>query len=148
MRIIICFLAGLAFGFSAKAQNMQGLVKGKLMTDDGKPAAFVTVYLKDTKMKVISKEDGTYEFDNIPDGNYVVIASFVGMQTQSESVSIQGGEVKVIDFKLKESAEELQEVIVSAGRSINDRTTSIGKFPLPVKGNSTKRSGYRRIRDA
>jgi iron complex outermembrane receptor protein len=133
MRIIICFLTGLVFGFSAKAQNVQGLVKGKLMTDDGKPAAFVTLYLKDTKMKVISQEDGTYEFRNVPDGNYIVIASFVGMQTQSESVSIQGGETKAVDFKLKESAEELQEVIVSAGRSINDRTTSIGKLPVAVK---------------
>jgi len=133
MRIIICFLTGLVLVFSAKAQNTQGLVKGKLVTDDEKPAAYVTLYLKDTRMKVISKEDGTYEFRNVPDGNYVVIASFVGLQTQSQTVSIHGGETKLIDFKLKENAEELQEVIVSAHSSINDRNTSVSKLRVPVK---------------
>ena len=133
MRIIICLLTATIFSFSIKAQTEQGTVKGKLTTDDGKPAAFVTVYLKDTKLKVISDEHGVYEFRRVPKGNYMVIASFIGMQTQSQNVSINEGETKVVDIKLKENSEELEEVIVSAGRSMNSRTTSIGKLLVPVR---------------
>jgi len=130
---MICLLAATIFSFSIKAQTGQGTVKGKLTTDDGKPAAFVAVYLKDTKLKVTSNEQGVYEFRRVPKGNYMVIASFIGMQTQSQNVSINEGETKVVDIKLKENSEELEEVIVSAGRSMNSRTTSIGKLLVPVR---------------
>ena len=109
MRLLICILATLVLSISLKAQSGQGTVKGKLITDDGKPAAFVTVFLKDTRLKVLSNEEGNYVFNNIADGNYTVMASFVGLQTQSFPVSLANGETKIIDFKLKENAEELQE---------------------------------------
>ena len=104
MRLLICILATLVLSISLKAQSGQGTVKGKLITDDGKPAAFVTVFLKDTRLKVLSNEEGNYVFNNIADGNYTVMASFVGLQTQSFPVSLANGETKIIDFKLKENA--------------------------------------------
>jgi len=133
MRVVLCLLAAIIVSFSVKAQNGQGSVKGRLITDDGKPAGYVTLYLKDTKMKVISNEEGYYAFNNVADGDYIVIASFVGLQTQTQKVSIHNGETQVADFKLKENSQELQEVIVSTGKSLNERVTSIGKLPVPVR---------------
>ena len=76
MRIALCFLTGILFSFSATAQ---GIIKGRLITEDNQPAAYVTLYLKDTKQKTLSNEDGYYSFSNVPQGNYVVITSFVGL---------------------------------------------------------------------
>jgi iron complex outermembrane receptor protein len=130
MRIALCFLTGILFSFSATAQ---GIIKGRLITEDDQPAAYVTLYLKDTKRKTLSNEDGYYSFSNVPQGNYVVITSFVGLQSKSQAVSLKEGEVKIVDLKLNENSNELKEVIVSTGRSLNDRKASIGKMPVTLR---------------
>lgn len=133
MRLALCFVIGLVFSFSVKAQVEQGVIKGRLITEDDQPAGYVTLYLKDTKQKTLSNDDGYYIFTNVPEGNYVVITSFVGLQSKSQGVSIKQGETKIIDFKLKENSQELQEVIVSTGKSLNDRKASIGKLPVALR---------------
>ncbi|MEP7318711.1 MAG: TonB-dependent siderophore receptor, partial [Panacibacter sp.] len=133
MRVMTGLLAAIIFSFSAIAQNGQGVVKGRLTTDDGKPAAYVTLFLKDTKMKVISDDEGFYIFNHVSDGNYIVITSFVGLQTQSQKISVHNGETQVVDLKLKENLQELKEVIVSTGKSLNERTASIGKLPVALR---------------
>jgi len=133
MRIALCFVIGLVFSFSIKAQVAQGVIKGRLITEDDQPAGYVTLYLKDTKQKTLSNDDGYYIFTNVPEGNYTVITSFVGLQSKSQGVSIKPGETKIIDFKLKENSQELQEVIVSTGKSLNDRKASIGKMPVALR---------------
>ncbi len=117
----------------AYAQNGNGIVKGKLVTDDGKPAAYVSLFLKDTRLKVSSNEAGEYVFEHVPNGHYTVIASYVGLQTQTVNIEVINGETKVVNFKLRESADELQEVIVTASRGQNNRVVSVGKLDVPAR---------------
>ena len=90
-------------------------------------------FLKDTRLKVLSDEKGNYVFSNVEDGRYSVIAAHVGLQTQSVEIAVANGETKNIDFTLKESAEELQEVIVTGTRGPNNRTTNLGKLPVMTR---------------
>ncbi|HNP24339.1 MAG TPA: TonB-dependent receptor [Panacibacter sp.] len=133
MKIVTCVILAMFCSFSVNAQAGHGTVKGKLTTVDGKPAAFVTVFLKDTRLKVLSDEKGNYVFSNVEDGRYSVIAAHVGLQTQSVEIAVANGETKNIDFTLKESAEELQEVIVTGTRGPNNRTTNLGKLPVMTR---------------
>src|SRR5436190_4765756 len=121
MRKISCGLVLSLIFHAAIAQNVQGEIKGRLLTQDGKAAAFVTLFLKDTKLKTISNEGGYYAFHNIPAGNYTVITSYVGLQSQSHPLELQQGETRVVDFKLKEDSLELHEVVVFTGKSYNER---------------------------
>lgn len=111
----------------------EGKISGVLTTQDGKPAEAVTILLKDTKLKTFSDENGNYSFSNIPAGNYVLITSFVGTLSQSVPVSLAEQEQKVINFKLKENAEQLKEVIIASGASMNQRNMGIGKLPISIK---------------
>ena len=134
MRILIySLLATLIFCTATAQQPATGEISGKLLTQDGKPAAYVTIFLKDTKLKTISNEDGVYAFHKVPAGNYILITSFVGLESQSKPLIMADGENKVIDFNLKESSVELQEVIVATGKSFNERNTSIGKMPVALR---------------
>ena len=80
---------------------------------------------------------GNYVFSNVEDNRYSVIAAHVGLQTQSVEIAVANGETKNIDFTLKESAEELQEVIVTGTRA-NNRTTNLGKLPVMTRENPAK----------
>lgn len=133
MKSLIVILAALLLCLHLNAQNGKGTVRGRLTTGDGKPASSVTIFLKDTRLKVLSDEKGNYVFRNVSDGDYTLIASMVGLLPQSYTITVANGETKIIDFKLKENSGELQEVIVTAANGQNDRVTGIGKLPVAAR---------------
>ena len=71
------------------AQQTGGVVRGKVTTVDNKPAAMVTVVVKNTKKSALSGDDGTFTLRNMQPGNYELEISLVGYETASQEVSVR-----------------------------------------------------------
>jgi iron complex outermembrane receptor protein len=112
--ITILVLGGLSYTFG---QAKTGSLSGVITTTDGKPAANVSVVLKNTSRGAISASDGTFAIKKIPAGNYSAEISLVGFTTQTRDVSIEAGKASTINFTLSLSAAELLEVTVRAEKS-------------------------------
>src|SRR5215203_1027284 len=106
------------------------VLKGIVRTSDGKPAAFVNVQLKETKQGTMTNDFGEYFFYNVPQGKYNVIVSYVGLKTIQSEIEIKKGEVATYDFVLVENKNELEEIIVRASHTINEKSSSIGKINI------------------
>lgn len=125
----ICLLmTALFLTFSATAQD--GQISGFVKTSDGVAAEQVNVQLKELKKTTSSREDGAYRLTNIPQGNYTLIISFVGLKTIQKPVSVKAGETINLDFTLVENRSELAEIVVAANHSVNKRPVSIGKMAI------------------
>jgi iron complex outermembrane recepter protein len=113
-------------------------ITGHITTNDGKTAAFVNVILEGTNKGATADENGYYEISNIKAGNYIVSATFVGLETQSQKVQITDGTsreyreggVFELNFILKTNSQQLSEVIVRGQQNINDKPVSIGKIAI------------------
>ncbi len=105
-------------------------LKGVVRTSDGKPAAFVNVQLKETKQGTMTNDFGEYYFYNVSEGKYTIVVSFVGLKTIQSEIEIKKGEVATYDFVLIENKNELEEIIVKASHTINERSSSIGKMNI------------------
>ncbi len=97
-------------------KKRSGSVKGVVKTSDGKPAEYVTVTIKDIAGATVD-QDGDYQLKNIPDGNYMVKASFVGLETQTREVRVEAGQTVNADFILSENGQQLNEVMVKGTRA-------------------------------
>lgn len=118
--IIICH-------FHALAQT--GTISGKV-TEQGHPVAYASIVLKGTSLADVTDEAGIYTISNVPFGNYTVTTSVVGFEPQSRGVSLSANNQTVtIDFNLKESVSELQEVVISGTMKEVSRMDS----PVPVE---------------
>src|SRR4026208_2408880 len=106
----------LVLAMSSRAQH--GQVTGIIRTSDNKPAGQVNVQLKEIRKGTVSADNGTYTLSNIPEGTYTILVSFVGLQTIKKSVAVKSGETYNLDFDLVENENQLQEIVVSANRSI------------------------------
>lgn len=109
------------------AQN-QGSIGGTVTTADGSPAEFVNVTLKGTSRGAIADRKGKFVIAPVPAGTYTVVASFVGLETQEQQVEVLSGKRATIDFTLKESAQQLDEIIVAETRgvyTINEPSSSL-----------------------
>lgn len=102
----------------ALAQN-QLRIRGKVTDQSGAPLPGVTVTIEGTTRGVITDTDGTYSID-CKAGEKLVF-SFVGMETQIIALTNQ----TVIDVKLLEKTEELEDVTVMAfGRAKKESVVS------------------------
>lgn len=87
--------------------NNQKKVTGTIKDEQGMPLPGVSVLVDETTVGVITNTNGNYSI-TLPAGKTVLIFSFIGYQTQR--VSVEGK--NVINLELKQSTEELEEVVV------------------------------------
>lgn len=94
-----------------------GNIEGSVMTKDGKPAEFVNMIVTGTQKGAIVGEQGTFIIEGVKAGTHNLVASFVGLATQSKSVVVEAGKTIKINYVLSENSKELTEVVVTANPS-------------------------------
>jgi len=131
---IACFLALVLNVDTALAQKpASGAVKGTIKTSDGKAAEFVNVLIKETNQVAITNKNGNFTIRNVKPGNYIMVASFVGLNTQSQQVTVTEDNITVADFTLTENKQRLNEIHINGRKSnkfLRKETDDIAKLPL------------------
>jgi iron complex outermembrane receptor protein len=124
------FLLALVLYFvAAKAFAQNGTISGSVRTSDGEPVELVTVNVKGTAKGALTDRNGKYQIRNIQPGLHRLIASYIGLEKQEQTLEVTAGGITTLDFTLKESSAQLQEVIVSA-RNLNRENVIVAKIPL------------------
>src|SRR5687767_13830182 len=98
-RVILIF--AVIFPLGAFAQTT-GSVQGTITTSDGTAAEYVTVSIKGTSKGAVADQEGFFEIKNLSPGTYTLVASFLGLEGQTQSLEIKAGEVSTVNFTLKE----------------------------------------------
>ncbi|WP_266367857.1 TonB-dependent siderophore receptor [Tellurirhabdus rosea] len=130
--LLSCFLLVLtAFtSFANDDDAPGGSIRGKVITVDGQPAAYVNVILKNTNRGTVTAEDGSYLLKGLKEGQYTVVVSFVGMQDSEVSVAVGAGQTVEANISLQENARQLTEVMIRGRRNINEEPVTIGKIAI------------------
>ncbi len=120
----------IVFLLSFSLLNAQtGIIKGTVTTSDGKPADLVNITVEKTDRGTIVNQKGHYTLDKIPTGTYILTASFMGLVTQTATVTVHPGKATTVDFVLVEDEKFLQSVIV-AGQANKRASATVSKMPL------------------
>ena len=110
--------------FVGQAQNKSSNIKGRVVDGQQSPIAAASVSLlkaKDSsvvKMTVSSKE-GDYQFENLPNGGYLLLVSAIGhASTYSKLLEANGSEISVETFVLATQSKDLKAVTVAARKPL------------------------------
>lgn len=94
-------------------------IRGKVIDEKGAPLFGVTVYLNNNQ-GASTEENGSYEIKNVVPGSYNITASYVGFTSQTKfNIIIKSKGNPAFNFTLIESAEELDEVVISNENKIS-----------------------------
>ena len=107
---IMVFLLTNAIAYSQNV-NLSGFVKD---ASSGDPLVGANVYIVGTSLGTASNEKGFYKLPNISEGTYIVRAEYIGYMMMEDSVEIIGGSDVALDFNLKYTMIEGEEVTVTA----------------------------------
>lgn len=101
--IVLLFSVGTTF-----AQSISGNVKDQA----GIPLPGVNVILDGTTKGAVTDFDGNYTISNVEDGNYSLIATFIGYAKTKQSVTLAGSDI-TINIIMEEDSQSLDEIIVT-----------------------------------
>lgn len=95
------------------AQN--GTLRGTVIDDaTGEAIMFANVFVNELSTGTTTDLDGAYSYD-LPVGTYTVTFSYLGYaDLPVQQVVIQAGKVNLLDIRMKEETELLEEVVVTA----------------------------------
>ncbi len=112
------------FATTIFAQNtLSGIITDHATKD---PLVGVTLVLTDLKRSAATNALGQFQFKGLPTGNFLVEVRYVGYQTRTERVSVNGD--TRLDFRLQDAVTEISEVVVTG----TTHATELRKHPIAV----------------
>jgi len=128
----------LCFAFIANAQEYS--LKGVTMNESNETVEAVTCILQRTNdslwMKTtITDTQGTFEFNNISNGEYILILQHMAYEKENHLISIQNADIDSPPYVLLSLSKELNEIVVSGERPIvkSEAGKLIYDVPMLVK---------------
>ncbi len=112
-------IAAILLSVAAVAQNTT--IKGTVTFSDNTPVIGANVILKGSSRGAATDVKGRYELKNVNPGNYSIVVSFVGYESQEKPVTaIQGNNIEE-NFVFTETTKELDEITVSASSILGSK---------------------------
>ncbi len=112
MKHLVLFL--LAIYSSLSMAQTTGDIYGTVIDEKNIPIPGASVFLENTSKGAQTDIDGKYLITNIEPGSYNLIVSYLGYETQTKfNIIVKSKGNPAYNFVLKESAESLDEVVIS-----------------------------------
>ncbi|MFA5032090.1 MAG: TonB-dependent receptor [bacterium] len=112
-KVMLCLLLfSVAVTLSAQTTKITGKV---IDSDTWKPLICANIIIEGTGMGAFTDNKGNFSM-NIEPGKYNITASMIGYKTEKLEIVISEGENTLPDIKLKTTALQMQEVVVTASR--------------------------------
>ena len=120
----VLFLVLLCFSLGTFAQSIT--IKGKITSIEGDPLPGAFILQKGTKNGTSTDFDGNYELKLLPNQSKILIFSYLGYKNTEKTV----GGLKVINVKLVEESQSLEEIVVIGygSKKRKDVTGAIGSI--------------------
>nr|WP_321243620.1 outer membrane beta-barrel family protein [uncultured Psychroserpens sp.] len=148
-QLCICLFTIISFAQPPKLDLRDGQVSGRVIDAKlNEPLPYVNIVIKDASNQIITggitKDNGTFEIEKIPEGKITVSIQYIGYKTISKPVTIGKNNYKVNlgDIKLEEDLASLDEVTVIAEVStiqqkVDRKVITIGK-DLAASGTASE----------
>jgi iron complex outermembrane receptor protein len=100
----------------AQADVKPGTITGTITTADGQTVPGVTISLKGDGVNAgtVTNDAGKFTFNKIKPGSYIIKATFVGLAPEEKNIELVDGQRAVVNFMLRENANQIGEVLISA----------------------------------
>lgn len=143
-----CFVLLVTFGF---AQN--GTISGTVTdSKSGETVVGANVVIQGTTVGSPTDIDGKFTIQNVKPGTYNLSVTFVTYKAHTiPDVVVEGGKITTIQVQMQEDVSELQEVVITGTREINNDLSliqAIKESKLVVSGISAEQISRSQDRDA
>ncbi len=150
------YLVTVLFLLTVAGYSQKGIVSGKILDgEDHLPLPGAMVQISGQNKYTISDYNGSFEFLNAQEGSFEIQVKYMGYTSVSQNILIIKGTNTVVNFNLKASGTELNEVVIGdalkgQAKALNQQKNNnnisnvissdqVGRFPDANVGDALKR---------
>lgn len=115
--------------FTVFAQNKNGTganIVGHVISEStSQPIPYVNISLKGTTLWAQTDTTGHYKMNNLPVGQYQLVANLIGYKTIEKEVTIEKGKTIEVNFTLEQDVVMLNSIVVSANKNETNRNEAV-----------------------
>ena len=114
------FISALSF-----AQNT-GSISGNLLDfeSNNEPLMFAKVLIKETGAEMLSDDKGFFKFENLEDGEYTLVSSFVGYETKESKITLASNKTATLNITLEPSTISLEDLVFAVASVEKPQTST------------------------
>lgn len=116
---IACFILSLFLSFAATAQNRAGRLSGRVVDENDRPLAGVSVSLLGRQSGVITSDSGIFHIRTPANKAFAIVFSFTGYRPVQRNFNLSENEDEFVVVALQHQQSELETVVVT------DRNTTV-----------------------
>ena len=125
LRTLIITLSLIIHFQNSYASDGVSSLSGKVIgSEDKSPLISCLVKIHGLEKQTVTNENGDYSFNEVPCGDYVVEASYMGYIPQKFNIKIDKKEGRILNFKLNPDAFMLEQVVVTSSKTETKRRES------------------------
>jgi TonB-dependent starch-binding outer membrane protein SusC len=126
-----CWLFATVFAIAAvpalAVAQEQGTVAGTAVdAATQRPLAGVQISIVGTRFGTLTSQEGRFVITNVPAGSHEVRATLIGYARGSQQVTLSAGETVTVNFSLRETAIELEGIVVNPITGREERRRELG----------------------
>ncbi len=115
-----------------------GSISGKVIdAKSGDPLPGANVLVQGLEIGTATNVDGEYTIDRVPVGMRAVVARFIGFKTNIKQVAVSGGTVAELNFDMKETPLQLDQVVVT-GTGVASEKYKLGNTVATINVDALK----------
>ena len=124
MKQIIVTIAFLISAFTF-AQNT-GSISGSLLDieSNNEPLIMAKVLIVETGAEVMSDKNGVFKFENLAEGTYTLVSSFIGYETKQYETKVISNKATTIKLHLGASTISLDDLMLTLSASADKKEAS------------------------
>jgi iron complex outermembrane receptor protein len=133
MKLLMLFGLSCSLIISFAQKNETGIIRGNVITSDGKAAESVSILFKNTTRGTITDETGNFEFRKIRPGKHVLVLSLSGFSQKEINVEVKEDDTTFIIVQLQQTYVELQNIIIESNvNTISETRASATRLNVPL----------------
>src|SRR5690606_15697495 len=107
----LLMLSGLLMVSAVFAYAQNGAVSGRITDQQLVPLEGASLSIQELGRTASTSSTGEFSFADVPNGTYTLVTTFIGYETETQTVTVSGGTVRLA-ITMVTSAESLEEVVV------------------------------------
>ncbi|MEM7550982.1 MAG: TonB-dependent receptor [Bacteroidota bacterium] len=119
--------------FASAFETGSEIIRGKITDENNEALPGITVVIKGTTQGAATDSNGEFELIGLDQGNYTIVISGVGYETQEKTLTLQEGRALQLSIRLSEDMVEMDEIVVkgkSYGREISEQPIQVKSIEL------------------
>lgn len=106
------------------AENFGGIIKGKVLSNDGSALYEAHVALPSLGRGTVTNDKGEFIITHIPKGKHRVVVSYIGFESEIRMVNLETEQIVEIDVNLKQTTFQTETIVVTGNPYATNPLTS------------------------